>query len=139
MSKYLYNDLTEGIIKAFYATCTRLGPRRQGYSEENLVAALEMELEERGFQVRTQVAVPRRYRGQRIGTDFVDLVVDDTIPIEVKNLGRLTRRHRDKLQTYLVDGGWAVGLLLNFGGSKAKVSRVYEASNDPTRRQGRSR
>jgi hypothetical protein len=30
MSKYLYNDLTEGIIKAFYATCTRLGPRRQG-------------------------------------------------------------------------------------------------------------
>ena len=32
MSNYLYNDLTEAIIKAFYATCTRLGPRRQGGS-----------------------------------------------------------------------------------------------------------
>ncbi len=137
MTEYLHSDLTGQILAAYYAVFHRMRHRRGGYSEENLIQALALELRERGLHVRTQVAVPRRYKGRRIGTDFVDLVVNEAVPVEVKNVCRLTERHEAQLRAYLLDGGWAVGLLLNFGAPRPQVRRIYEPAHDPTRIGGR--
>jgi len=134
MTNYLYSDLTGAILAAFYAVFNRLGRRRGGYSEQNLTQALALELQERGLSVRTQVPVPRRYRQRRIGTDRLDLLVNDIVPVEVKKVRRLTDQHEAQLHTYLLDGGWPVGLLLNFGADQPQIRRVYEPIHDPTRR-----
>lgn len=131
MTEFLYGDLTGEIIQAFYDVFYRLRGRG-GYSEDNLVDALALELRRRGLEVRQEVGVTRRYRATDIGQGFADLVVEELVAVEVKKVQRLTARHRAQLKSYLIDGGWAVGLLLNFGGAKPETHRLYEANNDPT-------
>lgn len=131
MVQYLHSEVTGEILAAYYAVYHRLGERRRGWSEEALVQALAVEMRARGLQVATEVAVVRRYRAQRVGMDRVDLVVNGVVAVEVKRVVRLTPEHRAQLQAYLEDGGWAVGLLLNFGGQEPEVRRLYERRHDP--------
>ncbi len=139
MTEYLHSELTGKILAACFAVFRELGLRRTAYPEGELVQALAVELRRRGLLVRVEVAVARRYRERRIGEGAVDLVVEEKVAVEVKRVRRLTEEHRAQLEAYLRDGGWAVGLLVNFGGEKLQWRRVYVAANDPTvQRNGRT-
>jgi len=136
MAEYLHSELTGKILAAYFAVYRELGLRRAAYPEGELVQALAVELRRRGLGVRVEVPVARRYRERRIGEGAVDLVVEEKVAVEVKRVRRLTEEHRAQLEAYLLDGGWAVGLLVNFGGEKPQWRRVYVAANDPTARRG---
>jgi len=131
MSKFLYEELTGPIVAGYYAVFYGLR-QRVGYSEFNLAEALAIELRGRGLRALTQVAVQRRYAGRSIGSDMLDLLVNDLIPVEIKVAARLTGKHEAQLRTYLLDLRQPVGLLLNFGGRLPEVRRVYERANDPS-------
>lgn len=135
MTEYLYEELTGQIVAGYYAVFNRLC-QRTGYSEQNLAEALAVELRGRGLRVATQVAVQRRYLGRSIGADRLDLLVNDTIPVEVKKVARLNGKHEAQLRTYLLDLRQPVGLLLNFGGAVPEVRRVCERAYDPTVNRG---
>ncbi len=132
MPRYLHDEVTREILAAYFAVYHHLGERRLGWSETALAQALAQEMEQRGLRVCREVAVVRRYGGRRVGVERVDLVVNGVVAVEVKRVSRLTRCHRAQLQAYLEDGGWAVGLLLNFGASKPDFRRLYERRHDPT-------
>jgi len=136
MAEYLHSELTGKVLAAYFAVYRELGLRRTAYPEGELVQALAVELRRRGLGVRVEVPVARRYRERRIGEGAVDLVVEEKVAVEVKRVRRLTEEHRAQLEAYLLDGGWAVGLLVNFGGEKPQWRRVYVAANDPTARRG---
>lgn len=136
MAEYLFADVSGTILRAYYALYTRLGQRRHGYREGQLVRALALDLRAQKLAVRTEVGVKRYYKGQQIGTGSVDLLVANVIPVEVKHVARMTKKHDAQLRAYMGDGGWAVGLLLNFGGPSPEVRRLYVAENDPTQRRG---
>ncbi|MBP7688913.1 MAG: GxxExxY protein [Thermoflexales bacterium] len=123
MKDWLYQDITADIISAYYKVYNSLKHRR-AYSEENFAQALLLELARRQRSAKAQVAVQRRYEGQRIGHDFVDLVIDDKVIAEVKKVPAIKEVHLDQLRTYLLDGNWAVGLLLNFGGDEPEFRRL---------------
>jgi len=129
----LHRDLTGDIIASYYAVRNAFKQRR--YSEANYANALAVELRERGHQVQEQKAVQRRYHGKSVGTDFIDLVVDQKVMVEVKNVARLNQSHTNQAQTYLLDSGLAVGLLLNFGvdhdASELPFKRFFEPHNAP--------
>jgi len=131
--KLLYSDLTGDIIAGFYAV--RSAFKKRAYSEANFTHALAVELRERGHQVQEQKAIQRRYHGKTVGTDVLDLVVDQKVLIEVKRVSRLTPAHYKQAQTYLLDSGLAVGLLLNFGAdedaSELPFKRLFEPRNAP--------
>ena len=120
-------DLTSDIIAAFYKVY-RVFKFRRSYSNFNLAEAMKFELQSRGHQVEREVRVHRTYERHRIGSDRVDLVVDELIVIVVKNNAQITSVHYDKLCAYLEDGGWPVGLLLNFGGKEPEVRRADRPS-----------
>ncbi len=131
--KLIHSDLTGEVIASFYAV--RSAFKKRSYSEANFANALVVELRERGHQVQEQKAVQRRYHGKTVGTDFLDLVVDQKVLIEVKKVACLTRSHCEQAQTYLIDSGLAVGLLLNFGAaedaSELPFKRLFEPRNAP--------
>ena len=132
MPNFLYSELTGTIISIYHQVYNRLGDYRLGYDEAHIVQALIVELRQHKLTVRTQVAIQRSYRGQRIGNGSVDLLINNVIPVEVKHVPRLTPKHHAQLRTYLHDGGWAVGLLLNFGGRNPEYRRLYAPENDLT-------
>jgi len=64
------------------------------------------------------------YYGNQIVGDFVaDIVVDDSVILELKSVRRLAKVHEAQLVNYLVATGKEVGLLLNFGEEKVEVKR----------------
>ena len=76
-----HKALTDVIIGAFYDVVDELG---YGFSEDVLCRAMEIVLAERGIQVRREVDVPVRFHGRLLGTFRADLVVEDTVLLEIK-------------------------------------------------------
>ncbi len=55
------------------------------------------------------------YHGVRLDVGYrVDLVVDDTVAVEIKAVSKLTPIHEAQLLSYLKLGGYRVGRLINF-------------------------
>jgi len=98
-------------IGAAIAVHRELGP---GYRELIYRRAYCLELDSRGLRFECEKPVLVRYRDWLIPGQRLDLVVADSVIIEVKSVPRLLRRHEGQLLSYLKSTGYRVGLLLNF-------------------------
>ena len=59
--------------------------------------------------------IPLTYRGVRLEAGYrLDLLVANTVVVEVKAIEALAPIHEAQLLTYLRLGGWKIGLLMNF-------------------------
>lgn len=77
------------------------------------------ELKQAGVPFARQVAIPIMYRNMRIGEGFrADIVVDQTVIVEVKSVATLIPTHEAQLLTYLRMSGLRIGLLMNFNESR---------------------
>ena len=98
-------------IGAAIAVHRELGP---GYREVIYRRAYCLELDSRGLRFECEKAVLVKYRDWLIPGQRLDLVVTDSVIIEVKSVPRLLRRHESQVLSYLKSTGYRVGLLLNF-------------------------
>jgi GxxExxY protein len=105
-------ELTHAIIGAAIEVHRALGP---GLLEAAYEVSLEHELVQRGLRVRRQVGMPVQYKGVSLDAGYrLDLLVEDTVVVEVKAVDGLTRVHEAQLLTYLRLSGVRIGLLINF-------------------------
>jgi len=58
-----------------------------------------------------------------VGEFVADIIVDDTIILELKSVRRIIKAHEVQLVNYLVATGKPIGLILNFGERKVEVKR----------------
>ena len=106
------NSVARDIVDAAYRVHTTLGP---GLLESVYEAALAYELEKRGLRVTRQQAVPAVYEEVQIHTAFyADLIVEDSVIVEVKAVENITPVHKMQLLTYLKLADKHLGLLINF-------------------------
>ena len=106
------NDLTYKIIGCAMEVYKTLGP---DLLESVYEQALIYELELNGLDVKSQVAVDVVYKGKLICPDLrVDLLIDDTIILELKSVEELKPVHHKQILTYLRLMNKKVGLLINF-------------------------
>ena len=106
------NDLTGAIIGGGMAVHRRLGP---GLLESVYDVCFAYELTLRGLTVQRGVEVPIRYKGLVVNTRLtLDLVVNDTVVVEVKAVDALASIHRAQVLTYLKLASCPIGLLINF-------------------------
>lgn len=91
----------------------KLGP---GLLESVYETVLAGALEQRGLNVRRQTPVPISFRGLTFEGAFrADLIVEDSLLIEVKSVERNAPVHAKQLLTYLRLIERPLGLLMNFG------------------------
>ena len=89
-----------------------LGP---GLIESVYEACLCHELAQAGLAFVRQQKLPVIYKGERLDCDLrMDIVVEDTLVLEIKSVHMLHPVHEAQLHTYLKLSGLRVGLLLNF-------------------------
>ncbi len=108
----LYEEKTELIIKAFYKVYNTLG---YGFLEKVYHNAFLLELDNSGFDLKSQFPVKVNYEGEQVGEYYADIVVDDCIIIENKAAEALREEHEYQLINYLKATEMEVGLLFNFG------------------------
>ena len=89
-----------------------LGP---GLLESTYEACLVHELSKAGLTVARQIPLPVRYDGIELEAAYrIDLLVDDSVIIELKVVEQLIPIHTAQLLSYLKLSGRKLGYLLNF-------------------------
>jgi len=129
--KYL-NDLTYTIIGAAIEVHKELGP---GLLESIYEKCLAHLLKEKGLQIITQQKVPLLFRGLYLDCDLrFDLMVENSIVVEIKAIDGLLPIHEAQLLTYLKLLEKPKGILLNFNcinifkeGQKTMVTELYSS------------
>jgi GxxExxY protein len=100
------------VVNAAMAVHSALGP---GLLESAYEACLAYELRDRGVHVLQQIALPLTYRDARLDIGYrIDLLVGDTVVVEVKAVTKILPIHEAQLLSYLRLSGRRVGLLINF-------------------------
>ena len=111
------DKLTEKIIGCAIEVHKELGP---GLLESLYEAALAIELEEAGIKFGRQVPVAVRYKGRPIGEHRLDLLVADSVVVEIKSVERHDPVFEAQVLTYLKITARHVGLLINFNSKLLK-------------------
>src|SRR5687768_6286293 len=104
--------LTGSVIGAFFEVYNTLG---FGFLENLYVTALERELLAHGHTAAREFAVEVFYKGEPIGWQRLDLVVDGRLVVEVKSTPTLLPAATRQLYNSLHATQLKVGLLLHFG------------------------
>jgi GxxExxY protein len=118
---YEFESLSSRVIGAAIEVHKQLGP---GFKEEVYETALCHELSKRGIRFAYQVTIPVHYDGVLVGTHVLDLLVEDSLVVELKFVATLLDVHYAQLQGYLRAAGVHVGLLLNFGDHPLTIKRL---------------
>lgn len=118
------NNITYDIIGAAYKVHRELGP---GLLESTYETCLEYELLKSGYQVKRQVSIPVCYDKIVLDGGYrIDLLVEDSIILELKAVEEIMPIHQAQLMTYLKLSGYKLGLLMNFNVTDIKrgIKRV---------------
>lgn len=106
------NPLTSRIIGAATQVHRILGP---GLLESVYLTCLVYELRADGMRTETAKAIPVHYKGHVLDGGFrADLIVNETVIVEVKSAQAAAPVHRAQLVTYVKLAGLPAGLLINF-------------------------
>ena len=108
----VHEQVTGSVIRAFYDVYNALG---FGFLESIYAAAMERELLERGHRVAREMNVRVMYKQQEIGTQRLDMVIDDKVIVEIKATLDLHKAANRQIYSYLRATNLEVGLLLHFG------------------------
>jgi GxxExxY protein len=118
------NEITGQIVDAAYQVHTKMGP---GLLESVYEVVLDFELKKRGLRSRRQVPIPVEYEGVKFDEGFrADLLVEESVLVEIKAVERNHPVHARQLRTHLVLARLPVGLVLNFGLERIKdgITRI---------------
>jgi GxxExxY protein len=121
MTEEELNALTERILGCAFKVSNTLGC---GFLEKVYENALVHELRKNGFKADPQHPVNVYYDGILVGEYFADILVNDTVILELK----AALDHHDiftaQCLNYLKATGKPLCLLLNFGKPKVEIKRL---------------
>ena len=114
-------DITESVIGAAFSVSNELGI---GFLEKVYENAMVVELKARQHGVEQQKPIDVWYKGHLVGVYIADLLVDDSVVVELKVAPRIERLHRSQCLNYLRSTRLETGLVINFGTPRVEVQRV---------------
>ena len=107
-----HEELTEQVIGAAIEVHRAIGP---GLIESIYGECLSHELGLRGLKFKRQMMVPVSYKGMNLNCGHrLDLLVEDTVVVELKAVERILPVHEAQLLTYLRMLNKPVGFIFNF-------------------------
>jgi GxxExxY protein len=112
MTNFLHKRLSDSILKIYYEVYNNLG---YGFLEKVYQNAMYLELKNQGYNVEPQKQIKVYYKEMVVGEYYADLLIDDTIILELKACECLMDAHKAQLINYLRATDIEIGMLLNFG------------------------
>ncbi|TCN61366.1 GxxExxY protein [Flavobacterium circumlabens] len=112
----LHKEISKPILQVFYEVYNHLG---YGFLEKVYHNAMYFELKSQGYEVEAQKQIKVYYKNRLVGEYYADLVIEDTIIVELKAGQCLLSSHVAQLMNYLKSTPIEVGLVLNFGETRS--------------------
>ena len=107
-----HRELTRRVIGVFYHVYNELG---FGFLESVYHRSMELALRSEGLGICSPFEVPVWFRGNNVGKFEGDILVEQSVILELKSARCLDAAHQAQLLNYLRATDIEVGLLLNFG------------------------
>ena len=127
-------DLTGRIISAAIAVHSELGP---GFLESIYEEALCIELALLGIPFERQKPIDITYREKTVGEHRLDLLVSNSVVVELKAIKNLESIHFAIVRSYMKATKVQSGLLLNFAAMPLTIKRVAREFSPQNRRWGK--
>ena len=115
------NSLSELIIGCAFTVANTLGA---GFLEKIYENALAHELRKAGLKIAQQRGIIVTYDGVVVGEHAVDLLVEESVLVELKAVKALDDVHRAQCLNYLKATGLRLCLLINFGRPRLEIKRA---------------
>ena len=115
-----HEELTERIIGCAYAVYNKLG---HGFLESVYNNSMMVELQRAGLKAVSQAPIDVFYEGVLVGQFLADILVENTVIVELKAVRALVATHEVQLVNHLTATGISIGLLINFGEKSVEVRR----------------
>ena len=120
-SKLAHAEITKKIIGAAFAVYAELG---HGFLESVYQKAMQVELHQAGLKCEVECPIKVKYRNVIVGDFRADLFVNDVVIVELKTAKNYNAEDEPQLLNELKATGIKVGLLINFGRTKAEFKRM---------------
>lgn len=122
MADLLHREISKPILQVFYDVYNELG---YGFLEKVYQNAMYFELKSQGYKVEAQKQIKVYFKDQLVGEFYADLLIEDSIIVELKACEHLINSHVAQLMNYLRSTEIEVGLVLNFGETPDFKRLVY--------------
>ena len=120
MEDYKYSELTGKIIGCAMKVHRVIG---LGFPEVIYQRCLLIELRKAGMVCETEVEKDIFYEGIKVGARRLDLIVDNSVIVELKAVSEVEPLFYSQILNYLKIFNIEVGLLLNFGNTSLQYKR----------------
>ncbi len=121
------NKISQRVIGCAFEVSNTLGA---GFLENVYEKALCVELERKGLSFHRQKSVVVKYKGVLVGEYITDIIVEDSLLLELKAVSVMSGAYEAQLMNYLKATGLSFGLLLNFGKPKLGIKRMIWNHNE---------
>jgi GxxExxY protein len=119
--RIVHKDLSYKIVGLAMQVHTELG---FGFLEKVYENALIVLFREYGIKAVQQVPILVPFHGQIVGEYVADIVVEDSIILELKALDRIAEIHKAQTLNYLKATNFRLALLVNFGKHRLEYERL---------------
>ncbi len=117
----IYKELSYEIVGLAMEVHTELG---FGFLEKVYENALMIMFEENNIKAEQQVPIKVLFHERIVGDYIADILVEDSIILELKAIDRLSPIHKAQTLNYLKATNLKLAMLLNFGKYKLEYERL---------------
>jgi GxxExxY protein len=122
MKNFPHQELTKSIIGIYYNVYNELG---FGFLEKVYHKSLLIELKRNGYKIDSEKKVKVYYKNEIVGEYIPDIIINDSVIVELKCVEYLTDIHENQLLNYLKATDCEVGLILNFGKDPQFIRKIF--------------
>lgn len=122
MKNFPHQELTKSIIGIYYNVYNELG---FGFLEKVYHKSLLIELKRNGYKIDSEKKVNVYYKNEIVGAYIPDIIINDSVIVELKCVEYLTDIHENQLLNYLKATDCEVGLILNFGKDPQFIRKIF--------------
>jgi GxxExxY protein len=127
----LYPDLSYKIVDTLFDVYYKLGA---GHYEKYYQNAVAVAFDEKGISYKREHHIPLKLRTKKIGSYFLDFLVEDKVVLELKKGNFFPRTNIDQIYAYLKATSLQLGILANYTSSGVKCKRIVNISTQDDER-----
>lgn len=119
--KIVYKELSYQIVGVLFEVFNELG---FGYKEYTYEKAAALGLDERAIKYERQVSFPIKFKGNSIGRQQLDFLIEDKVVLELKKGNYFSKQNIDQVNQYLQVTGKKLAILANFTSTGVNYKRL---------------
>lgn len=123
----IYPELSYKIVGCLYNVFNELG---SNHREKYYQKALAYEFNQKGIKFIKELPIDLKYKGNVLGRNFLDFLIDDKIVLEIKVGKHFTKNNFDQVHDYLNLKNLKLGIIANFTNEGVKIHRIINFTNN---------